>query len=581
MSDATSSINVLGPSLTLSSSDRLTANLENLSLSSSLGTPDDTPKFVQLDPSCYCIHCKQVLRDAFQLACGHHVCRQCLDPLFGNQELKLCTFDDCGFQISKTQVFPDNFKRREVLKQKVYCKFRARGCEAILAWKDLPNHIQNCEFAVLPCIRASEGCSAVLSRDEYESHITQQCDYLPVTCNNCQLITLKGRFQTHIEKECPKVMISCPFSCGTANFLREQLDAHTENCPKKPALCSFSSIGCEFKGPPEAVRHHEKTDSESHLLLLSKFTYVMERRNAEITAELSDLKKEKDKWQQHAMKLEGECSALKKENSASKKSIKELKLMIASHGERVTILDRKLEDKASKATADTLVREVNAIKETSQAISARMTNLERAGPVVGETFGPGQLNSKLRHLDKQTSLHDVRLAELDLRFQILETANYNGVLMWKIRDYTRRRQEAVNGRTLSLFSQPFYTGRHGYKMCGRVYLNGDGMGKETHLSFFFVLMKGDYDALLPWPFKQRVSLILKDQENRTQDLCDTFTPNASSNSFKRPETEMNVASGVPKFIAHNRLEMPTYVQDDTIYLMIKVDTSNLPNHPNP
>ncbi|XP_033736372.1 TNF receptor-associated factor 3-like [Pecten maximus] len=191
-----------------------------------------------------------------------------------------------------------------------------------------------------------------------------------------------------------------------------------------------------------------------------------------------------------------------------------------------------------------------------------------------------QLTSKLRHLDKQTTLHDVRLAELDLRFQILETANYDGVLMWKIRDYTRRRQEAVNGRTLSLFSQPFYTGRHGYKMCGRVYLNGDGMGKETHLSFFFVLMKGDYDALLPWPFKQRVSLMLKDQDTRTQDLCDTFNPNAASNSFKRPESEMNVASGVPKFISHDRLEMPTYLQDDTIYLMIKVDTSHLPNHPN-
>ena len=39
---------------------------------------------------------------------------------------------------------------------------------------------------------------------------------------------------------------------------------------------------------------------------------------------------------------------------------------------------------------------------------------------------------------------------------------------------------------MSLYSQPFYTGRYGYKMCGRVYLNGDGMGKGTHLSLFFL-----------------------------------------------------------------------------------------------
>ena len=57
---------------------------------------------------------------------------------------------------------------------------------------------------------------------------------------------------------------------------------------------------------------------------------------------------------------------------------------------------------------------------------------------------------------------------------------------------------------MSLYSQPFYTDRYGYKMCGRVYLNGDGMGKGKHLSLFFVLMRGEYDALLEWPFRQKV-----------------------------------------------------------------------------
>lgn len=50
----------------------------------------------------------------------------------------------------------------------------------------------------------------------------------------------------------------------------------------------------------------------------------------------------------------------------------------------------------------------------------------------------------------------------------------------------------------------FYTARYGYKVCLRVYLNGDGTGKGTHVSLFFVVMKGDYDALLPWPFRHKV-----------------------------------------------------------------------------
>lgn len=42
-------------------------------------------------------------------------------------------------------------------------------------------------------------------------------------------------------------------------------------------------------------------------------------------------------------------------------------------------------------------------------------------------------------------------------------------------------------------------------MCLRLYLNGDGTGRGTHLSLFFVVMRGKYDALLKWPFSQKVN----------------------------------------------------------------------------
>lgn len=56
------------------------------------------------------------------------------------------------------------------------------------------------------------------------------------------------------------------------------------------------------------------------------------------------------------------------------------------------------------------------------------------------------------------------------------------------------------------FATAFYTSKYGYKMCLRVYLNGDGTGRGTHLSLFFVVMKGPNDALLRWPFNQKVGL---------------------------------------------------------------------------
>ena len=161
----------------------------------------------------------------------------------------------------------------------------------------------------------------------------------------------------------------------------------------------------------------------------------------------------------------------------------------------------------------------------------------------------------------------------ELRLQLLERATYNGVLVWKIDDFARRRKEAVDGVTMSLYSIPFYTSRHGYKMCARVYLNGDGMGKGTHLSFFFVVMKGPFDALLPWPFKQKVSLTIINQAGK-KHVTDTFRPDPQSNSFQRPtQKEMNVASGCPMFIRHEQLLSGGFVKDDCIFLRSVVDTS--------
>ena len=87
---------------------------------------------------------------------------------------------------------------------------------------------------------------------------------------------------------------------------------------------------------------------------------------------------------------------------------------------------------------------------------------------------------------------------------------------------------------------------NGYKMCLRLYMDGDGSGKITHLSFFITLMRGGYDALLPWPFRQTVTLMLLDQDKQ-KDIFQSFKPDPSSSLFQRPINEMNVSSGCPKF----------------------------------
>ena len=68
---------------------------------------------------------------------------------------------------------------------------------------------------------------------------------------------------------------------------------------------------------------------------------------------------------------------------------------------------------------------------------------------------------------------------------------YNGKLLWKIESYQRKRQDAINGLKTALYSPPFYSAQYGYKMCAKIYMNGDGFGRGSHLSLFFVVMKGE------------------------------------------------------------------------------------------
>ena len=161
--------------------------------------------------------------------------------------------------------------------------------------------------------------------------------------------------------------------------------------------------------------------------------------------------------------------------------------------------------------------------------------------------------------------------ELELRIQLLERATYNGVLLWKIDEFDRSNS--------SIYSTPFYTSRHGYKMCARIYLNGDGMGKNTHLSFFFVVMRGPFDGLLQWPFKQKVTLTLLNQAGK-KPVSDSFRPDPNSSSFQYPGCrEMNIASGCPMFIRLEHLLNGGFDKDDCIYITVVVDVSDLPKIP--
>ena len=172
----------------------------------------------------------------------------------------------------------------------------------------------------------------------------------------------------------------------------------------------------------------------------------------------------------------------------------------------------------------------------------------------------------------------VRQSQEGQRYELENTdcgCSYNCSFTWKVPEV---QQKLAAGN--ALYSPPFYTGQNGgYKLCLFLYLNGDGSGNGTHLSFFFTLMRGEYDALLTWPFKQQVTLILQDQYQQ-QHIAKWFKPDLSDavsiDSFQRPSpnSDMNIASGCPEFVPLSIMDNPSYIKDGTMIFKCTVDTTD-------
>ena len=106
-----------------------------------------------------------------------------------------------------------------------------------------------------------------------------------------------------------------------------------------------------------------------------------------------------------------------------------------------------------------------------------------------------------------------------------------------------------------------------------------GSINKSSLSLFFVILRGDNDSLLKWPFRQKVTFILIDQSlsESKENVYDAFRPDPNSSSFRQPVTEMNVASGLPVFCPLGKL-MSTdheYIKDNNMFIKIVVDIKDL------
>ena len=229
------------------------------------------------------------------------------------------------------------------------------------------------------------------------------------------------------------------------------------------------------------------------------------------------------------------------------------------------VLNKTNLDSSEHVLAITALYMLKQKQATDMQIMAFHSELARLRERVGVQIR--RLESFLVDLQNDTS-------RIDLMAWIFLFTSYNGEFMWTISAVAERTRKARVEKNIFLYSSPFFTSPFGYKLCMRLFLNGYGDGKDTHLSFTFSIMQGLYDALLKWPFEQKVTLMLLNQDKR-RNIVRVFHPEPSCSNFQQPKTEMNLPAGYYKFAPLSVLSNPSYVKNDTLYLKVIVDKTGL------
>ncbi|XP_078261060.1 TNF receptor-associated factor 5-like isoform X2 [Rhinoraja longicauda] len=511
-----------------------------------------------------CVICSFVLCNPYQTGCGHRFCENCIAELREKKTIAMCPIDHEG--IIPNWIFRDNCCKREVWNLMVYCK-NAPDCNTKVSFGRLGDHLKKCQFETVECIN---GCDAVFQRKDLIDHLQAMCEFREEACQYCKVTLIFKNIKDHEVIACPKYPVYCTNNCGES-FMRSEIDAHLTICPEAEVECSYRKYGCHAREKRRKIKEHEQSCLNEHLLLVVTNNNKLEAQIFDLQKTLCERNHIITQMEEQMNKLDIMVTHLSEVISKNDDEVAKTQKILAGHADKIITIEQHSQQLCRRLDQERN-NEITSLKEVINALKEKVESAEN-NIVSIVSFEPC-----LKQHELLLNAHKKLLEKTNERFRVLEAAGYNGKLIWKICNYRRRKQEAAAGAAVSLFSQPFYTSRCGYRLCARAYLNGDGAGNGTHLSLFFVVMKGEYDSLLMWPFKQKVTLALLDQNPKKHHIVELFKADASSSSFKRPVSEMNIASGCPRFVSHAVLEggkTGTYIKDDTLFIKVIVDLTDL------
>ena len=126
-------------------------------------------------------------------------------------------------------------------------------------------------------------------------------------------------------------------------------------------------------------------------------------------------------------------------------------------------------------------------------------------------------------------------------------------------------------------SNAFYTGCYGYKL--KVKLSPDSnSGSFKSFKIVVVLMKGEYDEILPWPFSKKITVTiidqnedLKERKNITKYLSPNEHVRESIFSGRSTSDDTEPSGEILRFSSYEELQTRRYFENHTLFIQVDVE----------
>lgn len=138
---------------------------------------------------------------------------------------------------------------------------------------------------------------------------------------------------------------------------------------------------------------------------------------------------------------------------------------------------------------------------------------------------------------------------------------------WKIRSIATRTREAESSNS-PIYSAPFCTKDNNYCMCLELFLNGDGRGRDTHMSLYLVMLDPDEECdELTWPFQKVITFQLINHVNVLDSIVVSFV----SKLWSPSHSDKKRRDGLPRFARHDLLHYDHFTRNDEIIIKCMID----------